>query len=181
MPATTQRSILPEQTESAGATSSPLGAPFDFCALSVQSQPRAGVSRRAAGLGVLGLLSAAVAACGGGGDEAAIDNPQGASPGPAPAPAPSPGPAPSPAPSTSTASLGWSAPDDNRIQGYRVYYGSSSRSYSQARGAGIDVGASVSWIVPGLVKGRTYYFAVTAYDGARTESDYSAEASKTIT
>jgi len=45
---------------------------------------------------------------------------------------------------------------------------------------GIDVGSSVSHVVPNLLVGRTYFFAVTAYDAAANESDYSTEASKLV-
>ena len=137
------------------------------------------------------LLATALVACGGGGNSDAVDDAQGTgstpatspspAPGPSPAPSPSPSPAPTPAPpAAATATLQWSASIDSRAVGYRVYYGTSSRNYSQARGSGIDVGASVSRTVGNLTVGKTYYFAVTAYDLAGNESDYSAEASKLI-
>jgi fibronectin type 3 domain-containing protein len=65
------------------------------------------------------------------------------------------------------------------VVGYRVYWGTASRAY-QPRGSGTLAGAGNSYVVGNLQSGRTYYFAVTAYDGAGTESDFSAEATKTI-
>jgi len=64
------------------------------------------------------------------------------------------------------------------VAGYRVYWGSSSGSYSQAHGAGVNTGSTTSYTVTGLTVGRTYYFAVTAYDAAGNESAFSGEVSK---
>jgi fibronectin type 3 domain-containing protein len=74
--------------------------------------------------------------------------------------------------------LQWGTSSDPRVVGYRVYWGTASRSY-QARGTGTPANADNSHVVGNLRSGRTYYFAVTAYDGAGTESDFSAEATKT--
>lgn len=100
-------------------------------------------------------------------------------PPPSPPPAPPPGPSPAPPPA-GTAVLSWSVSTDTDVRGYRVYYGTSSRTYAQARGSGIDVGGALTYAVSNLQAGRTYYFAVTAYDGAGNESDYSPEVSKSI-
>jgi len=54
--------------------------------------------------------------------------------------------------------------------GYRLYYGLASRSYSTM----IDVG-NVSHYSLDVTDGPTYYFALTAYDSAHLESDYSNE------
>jgi fibronectin type 3 domain-containing protein len=64
------------------------------------------------------------------------------------------------------------------VAGYRVYWGTSSGSYSQSHGAGINTGSATSYTVTGLTVGRTYYFAVTAYDAVGNESAFSGEASK---
>ena len=77
-----------------------------------------------------------------------------------------------------TASLSWSAVGDGDLAGYRVYSGTSSRSYSQAKGSGVDTGKSTQFTASGLTSGRTYYFSVTAYDQAGNESAYSSEVSK---
>jgi hypothetical protein len=66
------------------------------------------------------------------------------------------------------------------VRGYRVYFGTASRSYIQPRGGGIDAGGATAFTVSGLQPGRTYYFAVTAYDGAGNESEFSSEVSKAI-
>jgi len=59
--------------------------------------------------------------------------------------------------------------------GFKVYYGTSSGSYSTSINVGLVPGYSVSGLAPG-----TYYFAVTAYDASGNESLYSNEARKTI-
>jgi len=61
-----------------------------------------------------------------------------------------------------------------------VYYGTSSRSYAQAKGSGLDAGSIPSYSVSNLPTGSRYYFAVTAYDGSGSESDFSDEASKLV-
>ena len=75
--------------------------------------------------------------------------------------------------------LQWSASSDSRVVGYRVYWGTASRSY-QTRGTGAPANGGTSHVVGNLTSGRTYYFAVTAYDNAGSESAFSAEASKAI-
>jgi len=64
------------------------------------------------------------------------------------------------------------------VSAYRVYYGTSSRSYQQALGNGVNVGNVTNFAVSGLTKNVTYYFTVTAVDGMGNESPYSNEASK---
>ena len=60
-----------------------------------------------------------------------------------------------------------------------MYYGTASRSYSQALGSGNYVTTTTS-TVSGLARGHTYYFAVTGFGSDGTESAYSNEASKLI-
>ena len=79
-------------------------------------------------------------------------------------------------PTVGSATLQWSASSDSRITGYRVYWGTASRTYPQS----LDVGAGTSKVVGDLPSGKTYYFAVTAYDGSGAESAFSGEASKPI-
>lgn len=67
--------------------------------------------------------------------------------------------------------LEWSPNTDPSIAGYNVYYGGASRDYTNV----IDVGASTTALVDGLVEGQTYYFAVTAYTFDGEESDFSDE------
>lgn len=74
--------------------------------------------------------------------------------------------------------LAWEAPTENAdgsdltdLAGFKLYYGTSSRSYSNP----INIGNTTTYTVSGLQAG-TYYFAVTAYDYSGNESDYSDEA-----
>jgi fibronectin type 3 domain-containing protein len=76
-----------------------------------------------------------------------------------------------------SATLQWTASTDSRVTGYRIYYGTESRTY-QAKGSGLNASSMTTYTVPNLTVGRTYYFAVTAYDAAGNESDYSSEATK---
>lgn len=73
------------------------------------------------------------------------------------------------------ASLAWNASASSNVTGYKVHYGTASRSYSTH----LDVGGALSATVPNLTAGTTYYFAVTAYNAAG-ESGYSNEASAAI-
>lgn len=67
--------------------------------------------------------------------------------------------------------LAWDAGEQG-VEGYRVYYGTSSGNYRYVKDAGNATGYTVS----GLAEGVRYYFAVTAYAGAE-ESDFSNEVS----
>ncbi|MEK6627353.1 MAG: fibronectin type III domain-containing protein [Bdellovibrionota bacterium] len=69
--------------------------------------------------------------------------------------------------------------------GYKIYYGTESNKYLQAKGYGIDVGLTATpnqpkHTIKDLEVGKTYYFAVTTYDSSRTESDFSGEVSKAV-
>ena len=57
-----------------------------------------------------------------------------------------------------------------------MYYGLASRSY----GDSVDVGLTTSAAISDLQEGRTYYFAVTAYDQAGNESAFSGEVARTL-
>jgi hypothetical protein len=76
---------------------------------------------------------------------------------------------------TSTATLAWNAVTGTTISGYKIYIGEAPKLYTRT----ITVGSATSSIVNSLTVGRTYYFAVTAYNSAG-ESAPSNEASKTI-
>jgi hypothetical protein len=67
--------------------------------------------------------------------------------------------------------LQWNANTEPDLAGYRVHYGTSSRSYQYST----DVKNSTSCNISGLNSGTTYYFAVTAYDTHQNESRYSDE------
>jgi hypothetical protein len=68
--------------------------------------------------------------------------------------------------------LAWdpNSPSEN-ISGYRLYYGTESRSYTGV----IDITNGTLKKVSKLAKGYHYYFAVTAYNDAGEESDFSEE------
>jgi uncharacterized repeat protein (TIGR02543 family) len=75
-----------------------------------------------------------------------------------------------------TVTVAWDANTEPDIAGYKVYYGTASRNYSNV----IDVGKVTSFSVPSLLEGTTYYFAVIAYSAPDGPSDYSPEISYTI-
>jgi hypothetical protein len=73
--------------------------------------------------------------------------------------------------------ISWQANQEPDIAGYRVYSGTSSRSYNSP----IPVASNVtSYIFSGLQEGTTYYFAVSAVDTSDNESGPSGEAIVTI-
>lgn len=72
------------------------------------------------------------------------------------------------------ATLSWS-PSSDPVAGYRVYYGTASRTYVNS----IDTGNVTSVSVSNLGKG-TFYFAVTAYNNQGIESDFSNEKTKSF-
>lgn len=78
-----------------------------------------------------------------------------------------------------SATLQWTAPADSRVVGYRVYFGTTTRTYEQAPGKGIET-ADSSFTATGLTQGVTYYFAVTSFDASGAESAYSEEATKLV-
>jgi hypothetical protein len=71
--------------------------------------------------------------------------------------------------------LKWDPNPAPNLAGYRVYYGTSSGVYTQE----IDVGNMTVTLVSNLKEGRTYFFAVTAYNTA-AESLPSNEVSYTV-
>jgi chitodextrinase len=79
-----------------------------------------------------------------------------------------------------TATLQWDAVNFPTLSGYRVYVGTSSGTYQQAPGSGINVGNVTTYTVTGLGAGTRYYFAVTAFDGSNNESGYSNEVFKDV-
>jgi hypothetical protein len=67
--------------------------------------------------------------------------------------------------------LAWDPNTEPDIAGYRVYYGTFSRAYSQW----LDAGNVTNATVTSLANQTSYYFAVTAWNTAGLESDYSNE------
>ena len=74
-----------------------------------------------------------------------------------------------------SATLVWDANSEPDLAGYKVYSGTSSRQYSSV----LDVGDVTQHQLTNLTQGTTYYFALTAYNSAGLESDFSAEISYT--
>jgi hypothetical protein len=76
---------------------------------------------------------------------------------------------------TSSATLTWNAVTGAMVSGYKVYVGEAPRLYTRT----INVDNVTSSTVNSLTRGRTYYFAVSAYNSVG-ESAPSNETSKTI-
>jgi len=62
------------------------------------------------------------------------------------------------------------------VAGYKVYQGGATRVYTNSA----DAGAATQETVSTLTVGKTYYFAVTAYNSSGVESDDSSEISYTV-
>src|SRR5881296_1937266 len=78
--------------------------------------------------------------------------------------------------SAAQVTLAWDANTDPDLAGYKLYYGLSSGSYQSS----VDVGNVTSYTLSGLLDGRIYYFAATAYNLSVAESGFSNEVSKAI-
>ena len=73
--------------------------------------------------------------------------------------------------------LSWDPNSESDLGGYKVYYGTASRTY----GTPIDVGNVTTYPLAGLTQGQTYFITVTAYDQSKNESSYSNEVSGVAT
>ena len=69
--------------------------------------------------------------------------------------------------------LSWNPNGEADLEGYRVYYGTSSGTY----GSPIDVGNVIAYRLTGLNDGVRYYISLTAYDTSNNESAKSTEIS----
>lgn len=69
--------------------------------------------------------------------------------------------------------VSWDANSESDLAGYKVYIGESSGNYS----GNVDVGNVLQFTWNNLAVGKIYFFAVTAYDAAGNESDFSEEVS----
>ena len=72
--------------------------------------------------------------------------------------------------------LAWDPNPEPLINGYRVYYGTSSYYYSNV----IDVGNRTDCTITGLLPGMTYYIAATACSSTGDESNFSGEIVYTV-
>lgn len=75
-----------------------------------------------------------------------------------------------------TVPLAWNQSPDPNVAGYNVYYGTTSRTYTNH----IHLGNVTNTVISGLAAGVAYYFAATCYDAAGGESGYSDEASNPV-
>jgi len=73
-----------------------------------------------------------------------------------------------------SATLNWQPNTESDLGGYRVYYGTSSRTY----GPPLNVNTTTTCTLSDLSEGAAYYFAVTAFDTAGNESGFSTEVQK---
>ncbi len=64
----------------------------------------------------------------------------------------------------------WDANRESDLAGYRIFYGSASRSYSDS----ITVGLTTSYVL-NLSPSRTYFLAVKAFDQSDNLSNFSSE------
>jgi hypothetical protein len=71
-----------------------------------------------------------------------------------------------------TINLTWESSADPALVGYKVYYGTASRTYDHF----IDVGNVTNFKLTRLTQGQTYFIVVTAYT-SNNESGYSNEVS----
>ena len=78
----------------------------------------------------------------------------------------------SPSASAAQVTLAWNGNGDPDLAGYKIYYGTASKTYDKS----IKVGNVTSFTVTNLTANK-YYFALTAYDQAGNESGYSNEVS----
>jgi hypothetical protein len=76
--------------------------------------------------------------------------------------------------------LAWDPNLEPDIAGYKLYYGTASGRYTSAVIVGTNiVGNAVTATVSNLTAGTTYFFVVTAFNGAGLESDPSSEVTNT--
>jgi len=85
------------------------------------------------------------------------------------------------------AAVTWAANGESDLEGYRLYYGTSSHSgtcptlTNPLYTSSVDTGNVTSYYVDGLTAGQTYYFQLTAHDTSQNESGCSTEVSRVIT
>jgi len=71
----------------------------------------------------------------------------------------------------STIKLEWDANTENDLQGYKIYYGTSSTQYTTT----LTLGKVTQYTITDLDAGATYYICLTAFDQNFNESHYSNE------
>lgn len=78
-----------------------------------------------------------------------------------------------PAAHSADVTLNWTAPDDERVAGYNIYYGPSDPAFKTHPAVSIDSPEQTECSISGLQAGHTYYFAATSVDADENESDFS--------
>jgi hypothetical protein len=73
-------------------------------------------------------------------------------------------------------SFNWSSNSEPNLAGYRLYVGTAPGLYTGF----VDVGRVTTFELSGLIRGMTYYFALTAYSIAGLESDFTPELTRQI-
>lgn len=84
---------------------------------------------------------------------------------------------------TGSALLSWTANTESDLAGYKLYYGTSARTGTQAPGgytSNVDVGKVTTYTLSNLTEGQKYYFSLVAYDTSQNVSPFSNEVSKLI-
>ena len=81
-----------------------------------------------------------------------------------------------PAQAVQSVTLAWNPSPDVSVVGYNVHYGATSGTYTNT----VDAGTATNRTIPGLIEGRTYYFAATAYNTTGLESAFSNEMGYTV-
>ncbi|MDZ4661626.1 MAG: Ig domain-containing protein [Pseudomonadota bacterium] len=80
--------------------------------------------------------------------------------------------------SSSFVKLAWTANTEKDLAGYKVYHSEVSGNFST--GAPVTLGKVIAYTWNNVTRGKTHYFAITAYDNAGNESKMSAQVSKFI-
>jgi Bacterial TSP3 repeat/Fibronectin type III domain len=78
--------------------------------------------------------------------------------------------------SAGSVTLAWEAVDVPQLAGYKLHYGTASGKYSQH----VNTGKHTSAAISGLEEGKTYFFAVLAYDTDGNQSSFSNEVSHKV-
>jgi hypothetical protein len=80
-----------------------------------------------------------------------------------------------------SAALSWEPNPEGDLAGYKIYYGTGSLAYTNTIVLGMTSTPSTpTYTVTNLEEGKTYYFALTAYDTSGYESSFSEEVQKSV-
>ena len=75
-----------------------------------------------------------------------------------------------------TVGFSWRPNAEPNLAGYRLYVGTQPGVYSGF----VDVGSATTFELRELIRGMTYYFALTAYNAAGLESNFSPELTRQV-